>query len=86
MLVRKFNETDQLFTFIFIGGFPYSMLTILNTQSITPFSVYRVCITIFALSVTIDMGAIFFFNKNVRTIFFNCFQRRSNRIASIIRR
>jgi hypothetical protein len=61
------------------------MLMLLNTQSITPFSMYRLCITVFSLSVTADMGAIFFFNKNVRTIFFNCFQKQTNRVGSINR-
>ncbi|CAF1143489.1 unnamed protein product [Rotaria magnacalcarata] len=83
--IKVFRHIIILITVLYIGGFPYSMLMVLNAQSIAPFSMYRLCITVFALTVTVDMGAIFFFNKNVRTIFFNRFQRRTNRIASINR-
>jgi hypothetical protein len=85
--MKKDNKKTRNLFFIlcFLGGFPYSMLMVLNTQSITPFSMYRLCITVFSLSVTVDMGAIFFFNKNVRTIFFNCFHGQSNRIGSLQR-
>ncbi|CAF2319181.1 unnamed protein product [Rotaria sp. Silwood2] len=83
--IKVFRHIIVLITVLCIGGFPYSMLMVLNMQSIAPFSIYRLCVTVFALSVTVDMGAIFFFNKNVRTIFFNCFQRRSNRVGSINR-
>lgn len=76
---KSLNRLNNFF--VSIGGFPYSMLMILNTQNIGPFSIYRLCITIFSLSVTADMGAIFFFNKNVRTIFFNCFQGQSTQIG-----
>ena len=82
---KREMQSFESIVFFYLGGFPYSMLMVLNTQSIAPFSMYRVCITIFSLSVTADMGAILFFNKNVRTIFFNCFQGKSNRIGSIPR-
>ncbi|UJR25231.1 hypothetical protein I4U23_006583 [Adineta vaga] len=54
--IKVFRHIIILITVLCIGGFPYSMLMVLNTQSIAPFSVYRLCITIFSLSVTVDMG------------------------------
>ncbi|CAM2697129.1 unnamed protein product [Rotaria socialis] len=61
--IKVFRHIIILITVLCIGGFPYSMLMIFNVQSIAPFSMYRLCITVFALSVTVDMGAIFFLTK-----------------------
>ncbi|CAM4909676.1 unnamed protein product [Rotaria socialis] len=67
--IKVFRHIIILITVLCIGGFPYSMLMIFNVQSIAPFSMYRLCITVFALSVTVDMGAIFFLTKILSEVF-----------------